>query len=109
MRLVRVMVAGMGVIVSGVMFQGSKLFQLVESFESWVDDVNGHAEGFGDGLHDFECNGIASGFDAPDVGSLQSGTQGEFFLCESGFLAERSDTITDALPDLLFHFFVHSS
>ena len=85
------------------------MFQLVESFQTWVDDVNGHAEGLGDGLNDFEGDGIASGFDASDVGALQSCAVGQLLLSESGLLAERSDAVADALPDLLFHFFIHSS
>ena len=46
--------------------------QFVETFQPWVDDVNGHAEGFGDGLHDFERNGILAALDASDPDQVKA-------------------------------------
>lgn len=82
-------------------------FQWCQVLQCRVDDVNGHAEGFGYLLngdvghaHQFAL------LDAPDVLTCQSGTVGEFLLTDTFQFAQGSDTLPHALCCL---YFVHTS
>ena len=82
-------------------------FQRCQVLQTWVDDVNRHAESFGyllDGdvghAHQFAL------LDAPDVLAGQSCTVGELLLADTLLFAQGSDTLPHALCCL---FLVHSS
>ena len=91
------------------MVAGSGEFpQWCEVGECGVDEVDGHAKGFGDGLDGFEGDGILPGFDAGDVGALEPGSLGELLLAEPCQLAEGGDAHSDAVAGVLFLLFGHS-
>ena len=70
------------------------------------DNVDGAAEGFGDGLEGVEADGVFAALDARDVVALIAGDVGEVLLGHVLLLAQVGDALTDTLS---FFFFVHSS
>jgi len=87
------------------LFFGQRL-QWREVCQFGVDDVHGHAEGFGY-LLDGDVGHVRqfAVFDAPDVLPGESGTVGQFLLTDALPLAQGSDTLPDALCVL---FLVHN-
>ena len=80
--------------------------QRCQVLQGWVDDVNRHAEGFGD-LLDGDV-GHAYQFallNAPDVLTGQPRTVGQFLLADALQFAQGSDTLPHALCLL---FLIHS-
>ena len=92
---------------NSVIFLRCHPLQRCQVLQAWVDDVNGHADGFGyllDGdvghAHQFAL------LYAPDVLTCESGTVGEFLLADALQLAQGSDTLPHALCVL---FLTHTS
>ena len=82
-------------------------FQLVETDEAVIHDVNRHAECFGYLLNGLYLTAEGSVLDAPYVGAVESGAVGQFLLAQS---CGQSQSL-DALPYPLAGFFfrAHSS
>jgi len=69
------------------------------------DNVDGTAEGFGDGLKGVEADGVFAALDTRDVVALIAGDVGKVLLGHAPLLAQVGDALTDTQS---FLFSVHS-